>query len=170
VDVPRTQRGRLGLVLALALAATTVPGSARAAPAGCAEATVTPSSAAALKPSEVLLGISAPRAGETLVAALPSGSVSVAVDYWGPALMNAKGAPGMDNYHLVYILDEDAAPYIGTLQVMPNCDPQIRHSTATRITFDNVAHGSHALTVLLAGSNDVSVNPPVAARVTFMVR
>jgi hypothetical protein len=38
------------------------------------------------------------------------------------------------------------------------------------LTLDNVSHGSHALAVLLAGSNNVSVNPPVAARVTFTVK
>jgi hypothetical protein len=155
------------VVLALALVATTVPGPIHAAPAGCAEVSLAPSSAAALKPAEVLLAISTPRAGEILA---PSGSVSFSVDYWGPALVNAYGTPSVDNYHLVYILDEDPAPYIGTLQAIPICDTRVRHSTATRVTFDNVAHGSHALTVLLAGSNDVSVNPPVAAQVTFTVR
>jgi len=44
------------------------------------------------------------------------------------------------------------------------------HSAATRVTFDHVPHGSHVVVVLLVGSNDVSVNPPVAAMVTFMVR
>jgi hypothetical protein len=158
------------VAFALALVATCVPGPAQAEPAGCAETSQAPSSAAALKPSDVLLAITAPRAGETLLAAPQNGSVSVAVDYWGPALIYAERAHGTDNYHLVYILDEDASPYIGTLQGMPNCDPRIVHSAATRVTFDNVSHGGHALTVLLAGSNDVSVNPPVAARVTFMVR
>jgi hypothetical protein len=43
------------------------------------------------------------------------------------------------------------------------------HSTATRVTFDNVLHGSHAVAVLLVGSNNVSVNPAVSARVTFTV-
>jgi hypothetical protein len=75
----------------------------------------------------------------------------------------------LDNYHQAYVLDEDATPYVGTLRPMQVCDPHIVHSAATRVTFDGVAHGSHALTVLLAGSNKVSVNPPVAANVTFTV-
>ena len=158
------------VVLAFVLAATTAPGPSHAAPAGCAEVSVAPSSAAALKPSEVLLAISAPRAGETLVGAPPSGSVSFAVDYWGPSLLNANGARGVDTYHLVYILDVDASQYIGTLQSMPDRDQNFVHTTAARVTFDHVVPGSHALTVLLAGSNNVSVNPPIAARVTFRVR
>jgi hypothetical protein len=32
-----------------------------------------------------------------------------------------------------------------------------------------VLHGSHAVAVLLVGSNNVSVNPAVSARVTFTV-
>jgi hypothetical protein len=131
---------------------------------------VKPAGAAALKPVDVLLAISQPRAGETLVAGSPNESVTVSVDYWGPRLVPPDGSHPVDEYHLVYFLDEDASPYIGTLQPMPQCDPLIIHSAATRVTFDSVAHGSHALAVILAGSNNVSVNPPVAARVTFSVR
>ena len=100
----------------------------------------------------------------------PSESVTFSVDYWGPFLVAADRTHGVDSYHLVYILDDDASPYIGTLEQIPDCDQRIAHTTATRVTFDNVVYGSHALTVLLAGSNNVSVNPPVAARVTFTVR
>jgi len=123
-----------------------------------------------LKPSEVLLAISAPRAGETLLEVPPSESVTFSVDYWGPFLVAADRTHGVDSYHLVYILDVDASQYIGTLQSMPDRDQNVVHTTAARVTFDHVVPGSHALTVLLAGSNNVSVNPPVAARVTFRVR
>jgi hypothetical protein len=165
----RTPRRRLGLALATLFAAGTMATPGLAATTTCAE-TLGQASAAALKPSDVLLAINQPRAGETLQVSGPSDSVTFSVDYWGPRLVAADGAHAMDDYHLVYILDEDASPYLGTLQPLPVCDKRIMHSAATRVTFDNVVHGSHALSVLLAGSNNVSVNPPVEARVTFTVR
>ncbi len=94
----------------------------------------------------------------------PSESVTFSVDYWGPSLVAADRTHGVDSYHLVYILDVDASQYIGTLQSIPDRDQNVVRTTAARVTFDHVVPGSHALTVLLAGSNDVSVNPPVAAR------
>jgi len=117
-----------------------------------------------------LLAISAPRAGETLLEVPPSESVTFSVDYWGPSLFAADRTHGVDSYHLVNILDVDASQYIGTLQSIPDRDQNVVRTTAARVTFDHVVPGSHALTVLLAGSNNVSVNPPIAARVTFRVR
>jgi hypothetical protein len=91
------------------------------------------------------------------------------VDYWGPKLVAAQLAHGIDDYHLAYFLDADPAAYTGTLLPIPRCVRGIQHSTSTRVTFDNVMKGSHTLHVLLVGSNDVSVNPPVAASVMFIV-
>lgn len=143
--------------------------------AGGAETTCTdpgprPASAAALQPSDVLLMISAPRAGETVVESPTDESIALTVDYWGPRLLIGSAAHAIDDYHLAYLLDQAATPYIGTLTPIPRCDPHVVHSAATRVTFDHVSHGSHVVVVLLVGSNDVSVNPPVAAMVTFMVR
>ncbi len=116
------------------------------------------------------MAISAPRAGETLLEVTLSESVTFSVDYWGPSLFAADRTHGVDSYHLVNILDVDASQYIGTLQSIPDRDQNVVRTTAARVTFDHVVPGSHALTVLLAGSNNVSVNPPIAARVTFRVR
>lgn len=168
VQTPTTRR-RFGLAFTAVLAALTTAAPAHAVTTNCTE-TLGLANVAALKPAEVLLAISTPRAGETLANVAPTDSVTFSVDYWGPRLLPAESAHAVDDYHLVFVLDEDAAPYIGTLQPLPVCDSHIVHSATTRVTIDNVLHGSHALAVLLVGSNNVSVNPPVAARVTFTVR
>jgi hypothetical protein len=157
------------VLLAVTLAAARGPGMAYAAAPVCAE-DITPASAAALKPAEVMLTISAPRAGETLIEVDPDESVVVAVDYMGPTLVEAGPGASIDQYHLAYLLDVDATPYIGTLLPVPHCNPRVQHTADRRVTFDHVPHGVHMLTVLVAGSNNVSVNPPVALRETFMVR
>jgi hypothetical protein len=158
------------MTLALTLGALIAPSSLESAPSPCTETVARPAGAAALKPSDVLLAISAPRAGETVVEVAPTDSITVDVDYWGPRLVTAEGAHAIDDYHLTYFLDEDATPYIGTLMPIPRCNPHIVHGASTRMNFDNVPHGSHSLAVLLVGSNNVSVNPPVAVRVTFMAK
>jgi hypothetical protein len=159
-----------GFVVAVVLATASAPNPAQAASTPCTEDLARSASAAALKPSEVLLSISSPRAGEIVSQANNDQSITVSVDYWGPQLLPFISAGPVDQYHLVYFLDEDASPYVGTLTTIPRCHPHILHSAATRVTIDNVSHSSHSLTVLLAGSNNVSVNPPVAVSVTFGVR
>jgi hypothetical protein len=125
-------------------------------------------SAAALRPSDVLLAITSPRAGEMVVEAMPSESVSVSVDFWGPRLLAAAAARKIDDYHLVFFLDIDDAGYLGTLMPTPRCNPKIQHTASTNVTFDHVTHGAHAVYVMLVGSNDISVNPPVAASTSFV--
>jgi hypothetical protein len=142
----------------------------QAAPALCEDGPPRLASVAALRPTEVALAIASPRAGEVAVEGPEADSITVAVEYWGPRLSPAGAAHAVDEYHLAYFLDDDASPYVGTLLAIPRCDPRIIHSTATHVTFDHVMHGSHSLQVLLIGSNDVSVNPPVATSVTFLVR
>jgi hypothetical protein len=166
---------RRGVVIALALAASVGgSGNGLSAPVDptpesrCVEFPAMPAPVAALKPSDVLLAISSPRAGETVVAT--GGSITVSVDYWGPRLIRAEDARAVDDYHLTFFLDADPTPYIGGMLPVPRCLARVVHTTATRVTFTDVTTGSHALAVLLVGSNSVSVNPPVAARVTFMVK
>jgi hypothetical protein len=125
-------------------------------------------SAAALRPSDVLLAITSPRAGEMVAEAMPSESVSVSVDFWGPRLVAAATARKIDDYHLVFFLDIDDAAYLGTLMPTPRCNPKIVHTASTSASFDHVAHGAHAVYVMLVGSNDISVNPPVAASTSFV--
>jgi hypothetical protein len=170
VEVKTRVSRRCALVMTLApvLGALMAPTSLQSAPPPCIETLSRPASVAALKPSDVLLAVNTPRAGETLVVVAPTDSITLSVDYWGPRLVTAEGARAVDEYHLTYFLDEDATPYIGTLMPIPLCHPHILHSALTRVTFDKVSHGSHSLAVLLVGSNNVSVNPPVSARVTFL--
>ena len=165
-----TAAGRaVRLVLGMAIAVFGVL-PVEAAPAPCEDGPPKPASVAALRPTDVLLAIASPHAGETAVEGPTADSVTVAVEYWGPPLSSAGAAHAVDEYHLAYFLDYDASAYVGTLLAIPRCDPRIIHSIATHVTFDHVMHGSHSLHVLLTGSNDVSVNPPVATSVTFLVR
>jgi len=89
------------------------------------------------------------------------------VQYSGPPLVPAANATKLDDYHLHYFLDENAAPYLGTLVPVPMGNPHIVHSAALQVTFDNIAAGSHTVVVALAGANHVSVAPPLSAQVTF---
>jgi hypothetical protein len=93
--------------------------------------------------------------------------IQVSVNYNGPPLVPAASATKLDDYHLHYFLDEDAAPYLGTLVPVPMGNPRIVHTAATQLTFDNVPPGSHVVTVMLSGSNHISVIPPVSDQVTF---
>jgi hypothetical protein len=94
----------------------------------------------------------------------------VTVNYTGPQLVAAANATKLDDYHIHYFLDVDPTPYIGTTVPVPMGDPRIIHTAATSVTFDNVAAGSHALAVMMSGSNHISVNPPVAETETFTAR
>lgn len=124
--------------------------------------------AAALRPPDVLLSISSPRAGEMMPEAMPAQEITVTVDYWGPRLVAAASAHAIDEYHLVFFLDVDDDAYVGTLLPAPRCTTAITHSAARSATFGRVVRGPHTVYVMLVGSNDVSVNPPVAASSTFV--
>jgi hypothetical protein len=158
------------MALGVALAVVTCPPVALAVEPACVEMVPNTVDAAALKPAAVLLAVNIPRAGETIPLAAPNDTVTIAVEYWGPPLKSPAEARAIDDYHLVYFLDEDATPFVGTILPIPRCNPHILHSVATRVSFDHVGHGSHTLSVVLTGSNNVPVNPPVATRVWFLVR
>ncbi|MBV8715224.1 MAG: hypothetical protein JOZ65_09160 [Chloroflexi bacterium] len=100
--------------------------------------------------------------------AMPAESLSVTVDYWGPRLVAAGAAHNVDDYHLVFFLDTDDSAYVGTGAPIPRCNSKIVHAITTSVSFEHVPHGSHTLYVLLVGSNDISVNPPVAASASFV--
>jgi hypothetical protein len=160
--------------LALAVALFILPGPIHgdAAPTTqCPDGSAGAPTAAALRPAGVLLALSFPRAGESVSRAQPSDSITLGVDYWGPKLVASTGPRPIDaNYHLVFLLDDDASSYFDTLSPIPRCDAHIVHTEETHVTFDHVLHGEHYLWVVLVGSNDVSVNPPVATCVTFVVQ
>ena len=127
--------------------------------------TAAPPAGAASKPANASVKISAPAAG----ARASAGSVKVTVDYQGPALVPGAESTKLEDYHLHYFLDEDATPYIGTAQVIPAGNPKIIHSAAREVTFENVAAGSHTITVVMTGNNHVSVYQSVSEKVTFTV-
>lgn len=124
--------------------------------------------AAALRPPDVLLSITSPRAGEMVPEVMPAQEITVAVDYWGPRMVAATSAHAVDEYHLVFFLDTDDSGYIGSLLPVPRCNTAITHTTERSVTFGHVLRGPHIAYVMLVGSNDVSVNPPVAASMTFV--
>jgi hypothetical protein len=143
------------------------PSLASARASAVASPSASPSAAiAAPRPAGVSLMFMAPTNGETVNA----GSVTVTVSYTGPALVAAANATKLGDYHLHYFLDVDPTPYLGTTLPIPLGDPRIVHSAATSVTFDNVAPASHTLAVVMTGSNHISLNPPVADKVTFTAR
>jgi len=127
-----------------------------------AAATPVPTDVAAQRP-EATLTIAQPPAGATL----PSGKVTVVVNYSGPPLVAAAQATELNQYHLHYLLDVNPAAYLQTNVPIPLDNPLIIHTDKTQISFDNVAPGSHTLAVILTGSNHVSPNKPVAQQISF---
>jgi hypothetical protein len=125
-----------------------------------------PATGAAAQPAGATLTITSPTAGQTL----PAGAVQVSVQYSGPPLVAAASATRLDDLHLHYFLDESATPYLGTQVPVPMGNPNIVHTAALQQTFNNVAAGTHTVTVMLSGSNHVSVAPPLSAQVTFSVQ
>ena len=63
----------------------------------------------------------------------------------------------------------DPTPYIGTTTPIPMGNPNIIHTADTHVTFENVAPGTHQLTLILTGSNHVSLSPPLEQQITFSV-
>jgi hypothetical protein len=162
-----TSRGLValvGLVFCMAGCAPTPLGTPATAPAAAPSAAAAAASGTAVaRPANISLHITAPTAGQSVAA----GSVQVSVSYQGPPLVPAANATKLDDLHLHYFLDENAAPYLGTQVPVPTGNPHIVHSAALQVTFDNVAAGSHTVTVFLSGSNHVSVAPPASDQVTF---
>jgi hypothetical protein len=73
-------RPALRVVLGVALAVVSCPPAALAVQTTCVEVPAKKAEAAALKPSEVLLAVSAPRAGETMLRAAPDDTVTFTID------------------------------------------------------------------------------------------
>jgi len=84
----------------------------------------------------------------------------------------AANATKLDDLHLHYFLDEDAAPYLNpnAPTPVPMGNPHIVHTANLSTTFDNVAAGSHTVTVMVSGANHITVTPPLSAQVTFTVQ
>ena len=87
------------------------------------------------------------------------------MNYGGPTLVPGAQATKFADYHLHFFLDEDATPYIGTQQPIPARNPHIVRSAATDVAFDNVEAGDHTVTVVMTGSNHISVAGPLSDHV-----
>jgi hypothetical protein len=124
-----------------------------------------PTDVAAERP-DATLTIAQPAAGATL----PSGRVTVAVNYNGPSLVAADRATELNQFHLHYFLDVDPSPYLERSVPIPLGNPSIIHSDKTQMSFDNVEPGNHLLAVVLTGSNHVSPTRPVAQQISFTAR
>ncbi len=163
------KRGFAGVALAIVAAGCAAP-SVRpvpaSAPGGAVQEVRTSNVAVAPKPANLSLHVTSPAPGSVV----PAGSVNVSVDYAGPALVPGAQATALTDYHLHYLLDTDAAPYIGSGLPLPSGRPDILHSAATTVTFENVAAGAHTVTIVMGGSNHVAVDPPVVDQVSFMVQ
>lgn len=161
----------IGALVGAALLSGCAAQSALPLPAPAPAPTIVPQiasapSLAAPRPADASLKIVSPTPDQVL----PAGPVKVSIDYSGPVLVPGVQAKKLDDYHLHFILDEDASQYIGTTRPIPAGNPNIIHSAAKEVTFDNVAPGQHTVTVLMSGNNHISVATPVTASVTFSVR
>ena len=154
--------GSMSLVFVISLAAC----SAAAAPTPTAPAAAAASSNVVVpKPANASLKITSPKAADVLAA----GDVKVTIDYTGPDLVPAAQAKKVDDFHVHYLLDVDATSYLGTTSPLPTGNPHVIHSAAKEVTVTGVTAGSHTLTVIMTGSNHISVNSPVWDKVAFTV-
>lgn len=128
-----------------------------------APAANTASSSVAPQPTGATLKIVSPNAGGTV----GLGSVKVNVNYTGPTLVPGPEAKKLDDYHLHYLLDEDANGFVQGARPIPTGNPHIIHSAAREVTFDNVGSGGHTLAVVMSGNNHVPVNPTLIDTVSF---
>jgi hypothetical protein len=109
--------------------------------------------------------ISSPASGATVTGP----DVTVTINVSGTTLVPAAQATKVEDLHVHYLLDVDPSPYLAGTTPVPQGDPNIVHSGATSYTFNNVAAGSHRVTVLLGFADHRAVQPPVAPSVTFTV-
>jgi hypothetical protein len=144
--------------------------------AGCSAAT--PAAAPTAVPQQAASNPTAPKPADASLkivspavdGVLGSGAVKVSVNYSGPNLVPGAEAKKLDDYHLHYFLDEDAKLYMGGAAPIPAGNPRIVHSAAKEVNFDNVAAGTHTVTVIMTGNNHVGINPPVSDSVTFTTK
>ena len=118
------------------------------------------------KPTDATIKIVSPAQGGVL----SGGAITVSVNYSGPTLVPGAEAKKLDDYHLHYFLDEDAAAYLGGGKSIPAGNPHIVHSAAREVTFDKLTPGQHTLTVVMSGNNHVAVAPVLTDSVTFTVQ
>ncbi|HLY66043.1 MAG TPA: hypothetical protein VKU60_10965 [Chloroflexota bacterium] len=140
------------------------PPAAQASGAGPDDAARSAAAAAAQPaPADVTLVITAPKEG----ASVPAGTVSVTYDLSSVTLVAPNQASKIDDYQVGALLDVDATPYLQLFKPLPSGDDRIVLTGAKSVTFNNVAAGSHTVTVMLATSDHVSVSPPKFYKVTF---
>jgi hypothetical protein len=152
---------------ASATAASADPGSKPAAGAAASKPAAAPSTSAAQPaPSGASISITSPANGSTV----PPGALNVAYEVTGVTLVPAANATKLDDYHTHVLLDVDPSTYIGQFMPVPTGNPNIIHTGAKTVKFDNVAPGPHTVTVFLTTSNHISVKPPVSRSSKFTVQ
>jgi LPXTG-motif cell wall-anchored protein len=109
--------------------------------------------------------ITAPANGATVAGP----DVTVAIAVTGTTLVPATEATRLEDLHVHYMLDVDAAPYLSGVTPVPMGNPNIVHTAALSNTFTGVAPGAHRVTVVLGYSSHAAFQPPVAPTVSFQV-
>jgi hypothetical protein len=117
-------------------------------------------------PSAAAIKITSPSASGTV----PAGNVNVIYDLNNITTVPAADAKKIDDLHVHVLLDVDPAPYIGTSVFIPPGNPNIIHTAAKEVTFNDVKAGQHKITVILTGANHISTRPPVTDTLTFTVQ
>ncbi|MCA1644104.1 MAG: DUF4399 domain-containing protein [Chloroflexi bacterium] len=102
-------------------------------------------------------------------ATVPGPDVTVTIQVSGTTLVPAASATKLEDLHVHYMLDTDAAPYLSGTTPIPAGDPNIVHAGAPSNTFAGVAQGEHRFSVVLGLSDHRAFQPPVAPAVTFTV-
>jgi hypothetical protein len=95
--------------------------------------------------------------------------VTITIAVTGTTLVPAAEATRLDDLHVHYLLDVDAAPYLSGATPVPMGNPNIVHTAALSNTFTGVAPGAHRVTVVLGYSSHAAFQPPVAPSVSFQV-
>ena len=131
----------------------------------CAQQPAASGNPVATKPNGAELKIVSPVTDQKVGA----GAVNVSVTYNGPTLVPGAEAKKLDDYHLHYFLDEDAAPFISGARSIPTGNPHIVHSAAREVSFDVLPAGRHTITVVMSGNNHVPVSPALTDSVAFNV-
>jgi hypothetical protein len=158
------KRGFVGLAMTVLAAGCATP--LVTAPVSAPPQSANSGATVAPRPADAALRIVAPTNG----AVVKAGSVKVSINYSGPSLVPGAQATKLTDYHLHYFLDADPKPYLGTGLPIPSGRPDILHSAAAEVTFDNVTPGDHTVSIVLGGSNHISVDPPLVDQVSFIVQ
>jgi hypothetical protein len=136
-----------------------------------------PAAAASPSPSPVAAGVvAAPKDTEISItapapnASVPAGDVRVSYEVKGVSLVPAAQATKLEDLHVHVLCDVDPAPYLATTTAIPVGRPDIIHTGELQAACPGMQPGQRKVTVILTGSNHVSVDPSVSSTVSFTVQ